>query len=220
MKSIYNHVSIHLKAFLFGLLLFSSVLTSTTFGQSITLQSPNGGETWTWGVYEEVTWTGENLSGLVSIEFSDNGGTNWYSFGEVPSGPNGGSALVGAPNVSTTNALLKIIKSGNPVVSDVSDAPFTNYVPPIVIFHPNAGTAVFVNEPVYIYWTLTVNDVNWLNAEISLDNGQTYTLIAENINANSAITYLEFSDTPSESCILKLYNPEDPSIFGLSEVFQ
>ncbi len=219
MKPIYYRFSIKMKSLLFGLILFLSVLVSSVYAQSITVQSPNGGETWTWGGYEEVTWTGENLNGFVSIEFSDNGGTNWYSFGELPSGPNGGSAMVGAPNVSTTNALLKITKSGNPVVSDVSDAPFTNYVPPIVIFHPNAGTAVFVNELVYIYWTLTVNDVYWLNAEISLDNGQTYTLIAENIDAGEAITLLELSDTPAEFCILKLYNAEDPSMFGLSGVF-
>jgi len=33
-------------------------------------------------------------------------------------------------------------------------------------------------------------------------------------------TYLTLSDTPSDSCILKLYNAQDPSEFGLSEVFK
>jgi hypothetical protein len=209
-----------MKSLIFGLILFTSVFTSSVYAQSITVQSPNGGETWTWGGYEVVTWTGENLSGLVSIEFSSDGGANWFYLASATTGPNGGSTLVGPPNVITTNALLKITRSGNPVVSDVSDAPFTNYVPPIVIFQPYAGMAIFVNDLVYIYWTLTVNDVNWLNAEISLDNGQTYTPIAENINAvASGTTFLELSDIPSESCILKLYNAEDPSVFGLSEVF-
>ncbi len=220
MKSIYYHLSIQMKSLIFGLILFTSVFTSSVYAQSITVQSPNGGETWTWGGYEVVTWTGENLSGLVSIEFSSDGGANWFYLASATTGPNGGSTLVGPPNVITTNALLKITRSGNPVVSDVSDAPFTNYVPPIVIFQPYAGMAIFVNDLVYIYWTLTVNDVNWLNAEISLDNGQTYTPIAENINAvASGTTFLELSDIPSESCILKLYNAEDPSVFGLSEVF-
>lgn len=220
MKSIYNHCSIQLKVLLFGFILFSTAFTSGAIAQSITVQSPNGGETWTYGSYEIASWTGQNLSGLVTIEFSYDGGINWWYFGEVTSGPNGGSTTVSPPNVNTTNALLKISDYVHQNVSDVSDAPFTNYVPPIIIFQPYSGEAIFVNNLVYVYWMLNVNGINWLNAEISLDNGQTFTLIAENINAaNSGTTYLTLSDTPSDSCILKLYDAENPSIFGLSDVF-
>ncbi len=219
MRSIYNHVSIHLKAFLFGLILFSSVITSSTYAQSITLQSPNGGEIWTYGSYETVIWSGQYLSGIVTLEFSYDG-INWWYFGDVPTGPNGGSATVSPPNLNTTTALMRITDLTNWEVSDVSDAPFTVYVPPIIIFQPYAGQAIFVDNLVYIYWMLNVNGINWLNAEISLDNGQTYTLIAENINAgNSGTTYLTLSDTPADSCILKLYDAENPDIFALSDVF-
>jgi hypothetical protein len=208
-----------LKVFLFGLILFSSVITSSTFGQSITVQSPNGGETWTYGSYETATWTGQNLSGNVTLEFSYDG-INWLYFGDVPTGPNGGSALVSPPNLNTTNAFFRITDLANSDVTDVSDAPFTNYVPPIVINQPYAGQAIFVNEQVYIYWMLTVTGVNWLNAEISLDNGQTFTLLAENINAgNAGTTYLTLSDTPANACVFKLYDAENPEIFGLSDVF-
>jgi hypothetical protein len=219
MKSIYDNFSVQTKVFLFGLILFSSVLTSSTFGQYITVQSPNGGETWTYGSYETATWTGQNLSGTVTLEFSYDG-INWLYFGDVPTGPNGGSALVSPPNLNTTNAFFRITDLANPDVTDVSDAPFTNYVPPIVINQPYAGQAIFVNEQVYIYWMLTVTGVNWLNAEISLDNGQTFTLLAENINAgNAGTTYLTLSDTPANACIFKLYDAENPEIFGLSDVF-
>ena len=220
MKSIYYHISIRMKSLLFGLILFSSVFASTTNAQTITLQSPNGGETWAYGSYETATWTGQNLSGTVTIEFSYDGGINWWYFGEVSCGPNGGSSMVSPPNINTTSALLRITDYTHPDVSDVSDAPFTNFVPPIVIFQPYAGQAIFVDNQVYIYWMLNVNGVYWLNAEISLDNGQTFTLLAENINAgNAGTTYLTLSDTPADSCILKLYDAENPEIVGLSDVF-
>ena len=79
---------------------------------------------------------------------------------------------------------------------------------------------VFAESDVYVYWNLTVFDFPYLNAELSVDNGMTYTLIAENIDAHSGgYTYLYLSDTPADSCILKLYNASDPTEYGLSEVF-
>ena len=219
MKSIYCHITIRMKSLLFGVILFSSMFGLTTFAQNITVVSPNGGEIWTYGTTETASWTGQNLSGVVTVEFSYDGGINWWYFGEVSTGPNGGTVSVSPPNTSTTNAILKISDYSNPDISDVSDAPFTNYVPSIIIFQPFAGTAVFADNLVYVNWMLNANGINWLNAEISLDNGQTYTLVAENINANSNYMYLNLSEIPSDSCILKLYNTEDPSVFGLSELF-
>ena len=59
-----------------------------------------------------------------------------------------------------------------------------------------------------------------INAEISLDNGLTFTPLAQNIDVQLGFTYLTLSDTPADSCILKLYNAEDPSEFGMSGVFK
>ena len=87
-------------AFYSGLIVFTLFLSSALQAQTLTVQSPNGGEEWIYGGTEIATWTGNNLSGVVSVEFSYDGGTNWLYFGEVPTGPNGGSATVGVPNIS------------------------------------------------------------------------------------------------------------------------
>jgi hypothetical protein len=107
----------------------------------------------------------------------------------------------------------------NPSVSDISDAPFTVYVPPISIWEPSGSSAVFVNSLSQVYWYLNVTGITLLNAEISIDNGQTYTPVAQNMNAQAGFTYVNLSDTPSDACILKVYNAENPSQYGLSEVF-
>jgi hypothetical protein len=78
---------LYLKSLIFGLLIFSTVSSTPALAKSLTIQTPNGGEVWTYGETEIATWTGQNLSGAVIIEFSYNGGTNWWSYGEVPSGP-------------------------------------------------------------------------------------------------------------------------------------
>jgi hypothetical protein len=219
MKPSYSRITQYLKSLIFGIFIFSTIIRAPAMAQTLTIQTPNGGEVWTVGEAEIATWTGQNLSGVVKIEFSYDGGTNWWYLGEVPSGPNGGNATVGVPNTATTNALLKITDLAFPSVSDISDAPFTVYVPPIFIWEPSANSAVFVNSLSQVYWILYAPGITLLNADISIDNGQTFTPVAQNINALLSYTYLDLSDTPSDACILKLYNASNPSQYGLSEVF-
>jgi len=201
-----------------GLVIFSLFLTSSLQAQTITLLSPNGGEVWEYGENETVTWTGDNLSSSVLIEFSYDGGSYWWPFGEFPSGPDGGNATVTIVTV-TSNAVLRITDVNNPLASDVSDEPFTIFYPAIFIWEPNALSYVFANSLNQVYWILNVTGINLLNVEISTDGGQTFGLVAENINAQLSYTYIELSNTPSDSCILKLYNAEDPTEFGLSDFF-
>lgn len=187
--------------------------------QSLTVISPNGGEVWTYGSIEVVTWTGQNLSSSVNIEFSYDGGVNWWYLGQVPSSPSGGNASISVPNTSTTNAKLRISDFASAQATDVSNSPFTVYVPPISVWEPASTSAVFVNSLALVYWILNVPDIMLLNVDISLDNGLSYTPVAQNVNAQTYYTYLVLSDTPSETCILKLSNAQDPSEFGLSSVF-
>jgi len=219
MSYLYTFWKFDLRAVLFSLALFLTLITSSVVAQTLTVQTPNGGEVWAANQVEIATWTGQNIGSVVKIEFSYDGGSNWWYLGEVPSGPNGGSASIGVPNTSTTNAILKISDVFNPVVNDQSDAPFTVYVPPIVVWEPSANSAVFANTLTQVYWILNGSGISLLNAELSTDNGQTYTPIAQNLNAFAGYTYLNLSGTPADECILKLYNAQDPSQYGLSEVF-
>ncbi|MBK7029252.1 MAG: T9SS type A sorting domain-containing protein [Bacteroidales bacterium] len=199
--------------------IISSIASAPALAQSLTIQTPNGGEIWTYGEVEVATWTGQNIASMVNIDFSYDGGTNWWYFGEVPSGPNGGNASISVPNTSTSNAILRVREVNNPAVSDISDAPFTVYIPPITVWEPSGNSAVFVNTLSQVYWYINVPGITLLNAEISIDNGQTYTPVAQNLNAMAAFTYIVLSDTPSDACILKIYNAQNPSQYGLSEVF-
>ncbi|MBE0662251.1 MAG: T9SS type A sorting domain-containing protein [Bacteroidales bacterium] len=220
MKNIYFFTSAYFKSLAAGILLLAVLIPFSGQSQSITLLAPNGGEAWFAGTYEEVSWSGDNLSSNLRLEFSPDGGDNWYYLADVPSSPNGGIHPVWAPNYISTNALLKIIDFLNPSVSDISDAPFTVSFLPFTIWEPFSGSVVFNSTPTYVSWAVYQTGISLLNAEISTDNGLTYTPLAQNINALTGYTFLVLSETPANACILKLYNAEDPSTFDLSEVFQ
>lgn len=219
MKTLYAGIAQHLRSLILIIFIISTVASVPVLAQSLTLQTPNGGEIWTYGEVEVATWTGQNISSMISIDFSYDGGINWWYFGEVPSGPDGGSASISVPNTSTSNAILRIREVNNPSVNDISDAPFTVYIPPISIWEPSANSAVFVNTLSQVYWYINVSGITLLNAEISIDNGQTFTPVAQNLNAMASFTYMVLSGSPSDACILKLYNAQNPSQYGLSDVF-
>lgn len=200
--------------------LFFASATITGQAQSITLLAPNGGEAWLAGKYEEVSWTGQGLGSTLALDFSPDGGTSWWPLGSVTSSPSGGSSLIFVPFYISNNALLKITDINNTAVSDVSDASFTVSFPPISIWEPSSSSGIFTNTPAFVYWEIHQPGISLLNAELSVDNGLTFTPIAQNINATLGYTYLDLGETPAEACILKLYNAEDPSVFDLSQVFQ
>jgi len=219
MEKIYRTFSGLLKNLASGLLLLITLAPFNGQAQSITLLSPNGGETWIYYTLKEVSWTGQNLGSDLRLEFSPDGGINWSYLADIPSGPDGGIFPVGVPNYSSTNALLRITDFSNPSVSDVSDAPFTVIVPPIGIYQPATGSVVFANTLTYVNWIVYAPDISLLNAEISTDNGLTYIPVAQNLNALSGFAYLNISDAPAEECVLKLYNAVDNSEYVLSTPF-
>ena len=219
MKTIYAQMSFLMLSRLataLSMLIFFSLYSRA---QSITLQNPNGGESWVYGSVETISWTGQSLGGVIYVEFSPNGGNTWYYFGEVPSAPNGGSAAVSVPYFVTANALLRLTDWANPAIKDVSDGPFNVSVPPINLYQPGTGSIVFVNTPFYVWWLVNDPDITLLNAEVSVDNGLSFAPLAQNINALSGFTYLVFPESPALSCILKLSNAADPTEFVLSSPF-
>ncbi len=67
----------NVKIAFFSLFMFL-FLQSAVFPQTITVNSPNGGEDWTVGTDHNITWTSSGVTG-VDIEYSTNGGTDWSS---------------------------------------------------------------------------------------------------------------------------------------------
>jgi len=219
MKQLYLSFSGLFKKVAAGIMLLAGLVPFNGQAQTITLLSPNGGETWNAATYEEVSWEGDSLSSMLRLEFSPDGGSNWWYFAEVPSSPDGGIFPVFPPFYNSTNALLRITDFSDPSVSDISDASFTVTVPSINIYQPATGSVVFANTLTYVNWIVYAPGFSLLNAEISTDNGLTFLPVAQNLNAQMGYTYLVLADTPAETAILKLYNAQDPSEFCLSTPF-
>ncbi|MDH7578388.1 MAG: Ser-Thr-rich GPI-anchored membrane family protein [Bacillota bacterium] len=130
---------------------------------TITVVSPNGGETWTTGVPQTITWryTG-NPGAEVDIELLKDG-QRWSGIGYyIPIGSNGTGSFTWTPDEIAGVApgggcTVKVKSRTNASVWDVSDAPFTfNLRPPsVTITSPNGGETWQVGSRQTIQWNYT-----------------------------------------------------------------
>ncbi len=102
---------------------------------SITVVTPNGGETLTAGDSYEITWTEENIPGtdLIEIRLSTDGGSNYSILNDGTFSMYGGSYSWTVPNLPGSNNLIQIANTTQGV-SDESDAAFEiipNLNPPV-----------------------------------------------------------------------------------------
>ena len=105
--------------------LYNSLTQSLTpTPQSITVTSPNGGESWTVGTSQNITWTsaGTHPVGNINIDYSIDSGTNWTSV--VTGTPNDGTYSWTIPNTPSTNCLVRV-REIDDCPTDTSNAVFT-----------------------------------------------------------------------------------------------
>lgn len=185
---------------------------------TITLTSPNGGEAWNYNETATVSWTGTNLPAYVYIDFSADGGLTWSSLGYGYGTETGGNAEVYVPYISTENAMVRVYDYSYESVMDESDQVFTVNIPPVIVYNPYGGESFYNKSQTYLSW-LAADDISSLNIELSSDNGQTWQLMAEGIDATQSYYYWTVMGTPSESCFVRISDAADPTRFGLSGMF-
>ena len=186
----------------------------------ITVTAPNGGETWTVGTTETITWTSVNAGANVKIEYSTDNGGAWTEV--VASTANDGTYDWIIPDTPSTQCLVKITDTtGSP--ADQSDAVFTiTAVPAITVTAPNGGESWTVATSQEITWT-SVNTSGNVKLEYSTDNGGAWIEIVAS-TADDGLYDWTIPDAPSNECLVKITDtdgsPSDQSdaVFTISAV--
>ncbi|MDW8241385.1 MAG: M36 family metallopeptidase, partial [Acidobacteriota bacterium] len=146
---------------------------------TITVTSPNGGETWQIGTTQTVTWTTTGSIANVHIELSHTGAAGPYTM-LASNTPNDGSQSITVPGPATTNAFIRVSDAANPATQDTSNAAFTiSATPPpasITVTAPNGGETWQIGTTQTISWTTTGSIAN-VKIELSRDGGSTYSTL-------------------------------------------
>jgi len=166
---------------------------------TLTVTSPNGGESWEATSVHNITWTTQGTVGNVGIEYSTNGGTSYTDI--VASASNSGTYSWTVPNTPSSNCLVRISEASSGMPSDVSNAAFAIAPPP----KPKAPLSPAIDTRLDSTETKKINKITWQanpeNAGITLKNYKLYKKQAGQADssfsllASPASTTLQYEDT-------------------------
>lgn len=183
---------------------------------SITIVSPNGGESWTVGSSQAITWTSHGAVGNVKIEYSTDSGSSWSTIAE--STANSGTYSWAVPDTVSTDCRVKISEAADGRPSDKGDADFSilpmpqshiiinrdkmrftatpagKTTPPQVAWIKNTGDDT-------LNWTVT-EDISWLGCDpvSGVDSGIiTVSVNAEGLEAGTYSGSVSISDPNADN---------------------
>jgi len=176
--------------------------------------SPNGGENWEIGSRQAITWDSLNVSFLVKVELSRDGGNTWDTISFFTWNDGRYNWRVTGP--ATTHARIKVTNIFNSAVFDISDADFT-IVPPqpsITVISPDGGESWRIGTSRRITWD-SKNVTGRVKLELSRNGGVTWlTIVASTVN-NGSYTWRVTSPATNHARI-KVSSTSNPAVFDSS----
>lgn len=159
------------------------IVPPTTVG----LVSPNGGETYFRTQQKNILWNSLGNIDTVDISYSSNNGSSWQVIANTVI--DNGSYTWVIPNITSTNCLVRVLKSSNYAIGDTSDALFSILpAPSINLISPNGGESFYENQAANITWDTAGID-STININFSMNGGSTYTTIANNVPNTGSYTW-------------------------------
>lgn len=148
---------------------------STVPPRTLTVLYPNGGQLFKVDSTITIRWTGLNVTGTLSVEYSADGGTTWESIGTKAAVTGADSLVWVIPNDTTTRALVRV-RTSDSSVQDASNAVFSIKLqinPSVKVSYPNGGEVFAADSTVRIRWEAE-DMTGLLTVQYSADSGKTW----------------------------------------------
>jgi hypothetical protein len=193
---------------------------------SVTVNYPNGGETWSAGTQDSIRWVASDLFGVdsLSLYLSTDGGGSWslLSSGE----PNDSFLTVNVQCTPSNNSLVRIVafdlyqNSGEDTsnsffsISDLAS-------PQVTLNSPNGGEVFEIGDQDTIQWVATDNcAVDSLNLLLSTDGGTSWSPISTG-EVNDSTYLWTIPSLLSDSCLIRIiaFDPASSISEDTSDLF-
>ncbi|MFN4854531.1 MAG: PKD domain-containing protein [Bacteroidota bacterium] len=183
---------------------------------SITLNTPNGGESYVGGNYANITWNASATSSLASLYFSQNAGITWNQIADVNSSQGINTYQWLIPNISSSQCRIKVADYYNSSVQDFSNANFNiqEAPPSISLNYPNGGEVFVAGSQAYISWySLSINS---LKIEFSANGGTSWNLLESSFPAAQGYYLWNVPNLPSLNCKVRVSSAGNANVSDVS----
>lgn len=177
----------------------------------ITVISPNGGERWNQDQPKRIFFETTDVD-FVKIEHTHDGGATWET---VAQNIDASIGEYDSWNVSKTPSPDNFIRVSDMSsdLSDMSDDPFE--IIGLNLTSMNNGNSYLTGEEIAITWESY--EIETVNLYFSSDNGNSWSLIDENIDAELGEFLYTLPDQPFEECRIRIIDPQNTIFFDISE---
>ena len=179
---------------------------------AIEITAPAAGTKLNAFVENEITWDSEFVAD-VKIEYSTDNGQTWIDIVESSSA-NTRSYLWPAPNVISTECLVKISDAAHPDVFDISGEPIT--LCRLDLTYPSGFGYTRVGSPIEITWTSEL--VGDLTLAYKISNIGEWIIIDEGVPATNN-SYTWTPEVVSSWCKVRISETAYPNVFDETENF-
>ncbi len=182
--------------------------------QTITVASPLLDNNWVVGRKYYITWWHTGAFPKVTLEYSYDNGVTWQLIKDNTSNNRSYEWII--PDTPSDSCLVRVLNYDNLNVYDVSEQ-FHIPLQSIEVTSPHTGDNFISGRKYYITWKWT-GDVDNVDIQYSTDNGTTWVYVVDNITNDGDYEWT-VPTANSESCFVKLTNPQNPSVYDESEMF-
>ncbi len=152
-----------------------TIFRESDLPETVTLLSPNGGESLTVDSTFTITWATQGSVDSLALDFSVNSGQDWSVLTTAVA--NSGQFDWSVPDMESDFALVRIRDAQDDIPADTSDAVFSikRFVPPptVTLLSPNGGEELFVDSTFVVSW-LSTGDLPTMRIEFSSNAGSTW----------------------------------------------
>lgn len=182
--------------------------------QQIKITSPNGGEKWSLGSSQNITWDAGGIAN-VKIEYTINNGNSWNTLiASTPS--NGFYTWSQIPNTLSTNCKVRISDAQDGSPFDDSDQFFSIVpAPDIKVVSPNGGETVQSGTNYEIRWTS--ENVENVKIEYTINGGAVWNTIISTTPSFGSYVWTNVPSTNSLQCRIRVSDAHNGTPFDISD---
>lgn len=176
--------------------------------------SPNGGEILRAGTAATIYWYSLANSTNTNVYISTNNGVEWTLLNPTPVLSSLGRLAFTVPTVISTQCLVKIEDAANSALYDVSDGTFSiaSTGPYIEVTSHTTPSKLQVGSQHMITWTSS--GVSNLKIELSIDEGQSWTMLVPSVSAALGYKIITVPNTVAPLCYFRLSSLENANVYA------
>ncbi len=183
-------------------------IQALSYAGTITVTSPNGGESWNSCTAKNITWTASSTSGYYNIDYSIDNGLTWVGIATSYQ-TNAGSFIWNLPNVSSVNCLVRVTDAQSTSTSDISNSVFV-INGALIVLSPNGGENFITGTSQNIVYSYISGVVNNIKIDYSHDGGLNWNNVISTTPANGSFPWV-IPNTPSSTVKVRLTDLADPT---------